>query len=34
MICTDTEDVEYALYYGTSSREEDLKSLPIVIAGK
>ena len=34
MICADTEDVEYTLYYGTSSREEDLKSLPIVIAGK
>ena len=34
MICVDTEDVEYTLYYGTSSREEDLKSLPIVIAGK
>jgi beta-glucosidase len=34
MICADTEDVEYTLYYGTSSREEDPKSLPIVIAGK
>jgi len=34
MICVDTEDVEYEIYYGTSSREEDLKSLPIVIAGK
>jgi hypothetical protein len=33
MICVDSEDVEYEIYYGTSSQEKDLKSLQIVIEG-
>jgi beta-glucosidase len=33
MISVDSEDVEYEIYYGTSSQEKDLKSLQIVIEG-
>ena len=33
MICVDSEDVTYEIYYGTSSQEKDLKSLQLVVEG-